>query len=95
LVRLGSADDFYAGLAADGKAVRARHNAESKPPLTTNTYTAHLLPGNDDWLRHRLEAGVRFVRRLEALIPNLVCVMPSSGLCRMGISFRWGVRALS
>jgi hypothetical protein len=68
----GSADDFYAALAADGKAARARHNAESKPPLTTDSYTAHLLPGNDDRLRYRLESGVRFVRRLEALIPDLV-----------------------
>jgi hypothetical protein len=68
----GSADDFYAALAAAGKAARSRYNSESKPPLSTDTYTAHLMPGHDDRLRYRLEAGVRFVRRLQALIPDLV-----------------------
>ena len=68
----GSADDFYAVLAADGRAARARYNAEHKPALTTDTYTAHLLPDADDWMRYQLEAAVRFVRHLESLIPDLV-----------------------
>jgi hypothetical protein len=68
----GSPDDFYAALAAEGRAARARYNAEHKPPLRTGTHVAHLLPGRDDRLRLRLEAGVRFVRRLERLVPDLV-----------------------
>lgn len=68
----GSADDFYAALTADGQASRARYNAEHKPALTSDTYVAHLLPNRDDRLRYRAEAGVRFVRHLEALIPALV-----------------------
>ncbi|HCT76061.1 MAG TPA: hypothetical protein DGG94_08445 [Micromonosporaceae bacterium] len=68
----GSSDDFYATLAADGQAARSRYNSEHKPSLKSDTHTAHLLPGRDDLLRYRVEAGVRFVRRLEALIPDLV-----------------------
>ena len=68
----GSAEDFYAALASDGKSARARYNTEHKPTLTTDTLTTHLLPDADDRLRYRLESAVRFVRRLEALIPDLV-----------------------
>jgi hypothetical protein len=68
----GSAEDFYAALAASGRAARARYNAEHKPPLNTDTYTAHLLPDGDDRMRCRLEAAARFVRHLEAVIPDLV-----------------------
>jgi hypothetical protein len=68
----GSLDDFYAALAADGRAARARHNASHTPPLTTDTCTAALLPADDDRLRYRLEAGARLVRRLEALALALV-----------------------
>lgn len=68
----GSPDDFYAVLAADARSARARYNAGHKPPLNTSAYVAHLLPTNDDLLRHRLEAGVRFVRRLEKAVPDLV-----------------------
>ncbi len=68
----GSSDDFYAALATAGQTARARYNAVHQPALNTQTHTAYLLPSNDDRLRHRLEAGVRFVRHLEQLIPNLV-----------------------
>jgi hypothetical protein len=68
----GSPDDFYAALAAEGQAARARYNAERKPPLKTDTYTGPLLPGRDDRMRYRVEAGVRLVRLLEALVPDLV-----------------------
>ena len=69
----GSAEDFYAALAGGGRTARARYNAEHKPGLTTDTHSAHLLPDVDDRKRYQLEAAVRFVRRLEALIPDLVC----------------------
>jgi hypothetical protein len=49
----GSQDDFYAVLAADGRAARARYNADGNPPLTTDTRTAHLLPSQDDRLRYQ------------------------------------------
>lgn len=68
----GSPDDFYTALAVDARAARARYNADHKPPLTTDTHTVGLLPNRDDRLRYQLEAGVRFVRHLEALIPDLV-----------------------
>jgi hypothetical protein len=68
----GSPDDFYKALADVGQAARARYNAANSPAMTTVTYTGQLLPGHDDRLRYQLEAGVRFVRRLEALIPALV-----------------------
>lgn len=67
----GSPDDFYAALAADGRAARNRFNAQEKPALPTETYTAAWLPERDDRLRYQLEAAVRFVRRLEGLIPAL------------------------
>jgi hypothetical protein len=68
----GSPDDFYAALAVDGRAARARYNASHTPPLITDTCTSPLLPDGDDRLRYRLEAGARLVRRLAALIPALV-----------------------
>lgn len=68
----GNADDFYTALAAEGQAARARYNAARNPPLNSETYTGHLLPNNDDRLRYQVEEGVRFVRRLEALIICLV-----------------------
>jgi hypothetical protein len=37
----GSPEDFYASLAARGRAARARYNAEHSPPLTSTTYTGH------------------------------------------------------
>jgi hypothetical protein len=68
----GSAEDFYAVLASDGKKARARYNTAHKPALSTDTFTTQLLPDADDRLRYRLESAVRFVRRLEAFIPDLV-----------------------
>jgi hypothetical protein len=68
----GSGADFYAVLVGTGKAARARHNRQHGGVLTTDTWTAHLLPDRDDHLRHQIEAGVRFVRHLETLIPRLV-----------------------
>lgn len=68
----GSADDFYAALAAAGRTARARYNIAHRAALTTDTHTLHLLPNADDRTRHQLEAAVRFVRHLESLIPELV-----------------------
>jgi hypothetical protein len=67
----GSADDFYAALEADGRATRARYNAEHSDGLKTTTHTAHLLPAREDHLRYQAEAGVRFVRRLRATLLDL------------------------
>jgi hypothetical protein len=44
----GSPDDFYASLAARGKAARARYNCEHAQPLATATHTAELLPARED-----------------------------------------------
>lgn len=68
----GSGDDFYAVLASDGRNARARHNAGHKPALTTDTYTAHLLPAIEDRDRYALEATARLVRRLQAITSDLV-----------------------
>lgn len=68
----GSPEDFYAALAVDCRAARVRYNARYMPPVMTDTDASHLLPSVDDYARLRLEAGVRFVRRLEALVPDLV-----------------------
>ncbi|SMQ16380.1 hypothetical protein SAMN06272771_2742 [Streptomyces sp. Ag82_O1-12] len=67
----GSGEDFYAALEADGRAVRARYNAEHSDGLKTATHTAHLLPEREDHVRYRAEAGVRFVRRLRATLLDL------------------------
>ncbi|MDG4789733.1 hypothetical protein O7626_28050 [Micromonospora sp. WMMD1102] len=67
----GSPDDFYAAWSRRAGR-RARHNAEIRPPLATDTCSAYLLPTQDDRLRYRLEAGLRFVRRLERTVPGLV-----------------------
>jgi hypothetical protein len=68
----GSPDDFYAALAADSQAARARYNAEHQAPLTTDTHTNHLLPAVEDRDRLHAEAGVRFDRRLAATIALLL-----------------------
>ncbi|NUT23792.1 MAG: hypothetical protein HOV77_31905 [Hamadaea sp.] len=68
----GSADDFYAALAADGQSARAHYNAAHKRALTTDTYIMDFLPQRDDRLRLQAEAGLRFVRVLESLIPRLL-----------------------
>lgn len=68
----GSPEDFYAALAAHAQAARARYNAEHTPPLASATYTAYLLPGDEDELRWRAEAAVRAERRLQAIVHDLV-----------------------
>ncbi|WP_173157237.1 hypothetical protein [Phytohabitans suffuscus] len=68
----GSPDDFYAALAAGGRAARARYNRDNRAALTSDTFTDHLLPTTDDRLRYRLEMGARLIRRLESAIPELV-----------------------
>ncbi|HXA61653.1 MAG TPA: hypothetical protein VNW94_21100, partial [Streptosporangiaceae bacterium] len=68
----GSPDDFYAALEAGGKAARARYNAEHSPPLSTTAYSAHLLPGPQDWLRHHAEGAARTERRLTSIVHDLV-----------------------
>jgi hypothetical protein len=68
----GSPDDFYAVLATEGRAARARYNGGHKPALTSDTYTDNLLPTPDDRLRYLLEAGARLVRQLESAVPRLV-----------------------
>jgi hypothetical protein len=64
----GSPDDFYASLAARGKAARSQYNAAHAPPLTTETYTSHLLPGREDELRWKAEHAVRAERRLRVTV---------------------------
>lgn len=67
----GSGDDFYTALESSGKAARARYNSEHNQPLTTSTYSGHLLPNDDDHDRYRLEAATRFVLRLNTTIRDL------------------------
>ncbi|MFD0883263.1 hypothetical protein ACFQ08_01620 [Streptosporangium algeriense] len=67
----GSGDDFYAALESSGKAARARYNSEHDRPLTTGTYSGHLLPGQDDYDRYRLEAVTRFFLRLDTTVRDL------------------------
>lgn len=69
----GSGDDFYQALARDAQTARARYNAENTKPIGGKTYIAHLLPTDDDHKRHRLEAGIRLVRRLIIVIRDLTC----------------------
>jgi hypothetical protein len=67
----GSADDFYQSLADQSRAARTRYNAEHAPPLRTRAYVGHLLPGEDDRKRYRLEDATRQIRRLITLIQDL------------------------
>lgn len=69
----GSPDDVYAALARAGRAARTRHNSEAHhPPLASDTYTNHLLPGDADRDRMHAESGVRFDRRLRQTVIALV-----------------------
>lgn len=68
----GSPDDFYTALEADAKTARARYNDEHTPPLTTVTYSGHLLPAREDDLRYRAEEAVRVERRLRQAVRDLV-----------------------
>jgi len=60
----GSPDDFYAALAADAEAARARYNTEHTQPLPTSTFIGHLLPDESDRIRLLAEEATRAVRRL-------------------------------
>jgi len=77
----GSPDDFYAALAARGKAARARYNAEHTPPLAGATYTGDLLPAREDELRWRAEAAARAERQL-----RVSCAAWSGRRCSTGAS---------
>lgn len=68
----GSLDDFYAALYTQAKAARQRHNAEHDRPVATDTYSAYLLPDEDDHARYLLEAATRFALRLDVAVRNLV-----------------------
>lgn len=68
----GAPDDFYAALHAQARAERQHYNAEHDKPLTTDTYTEPLLPGQDDQDRYLIEAGARLARRLNAVLRQLV-----------------------
>jgi hypothetical protein len=68
----GSSDDFYARLAAAGRAARARYNSAYATPLTTATHTGELLPDEEDRQRLHAEAGVRLDRRLHHTVVILV-----------------------
>ena len=68
----GSTDDFYASLAARGKAARSQYNTAHTPPLTTETYTGGLLPGPEDELRWKAEHAVRAERRLRVTVHSLL-----------------------
>ncbi|MEY9966723.1 hypothetical protein ABIA33_004788 [Streptacidiphilus sp. MAP12-16] len=67
----GSATDFYAALAIAAKAARTRYNSTHTPALTTSTYTAHLLPDEQDRARYSAEAAARLERRLAATVHDL------------------------
>jgi hypothetical protein len=69
----GSGDDFYAALATNGKAARARYNIEHDQALTTDTYSGRLLPNHEDRDRYQLEAATRFNLRLNAAVRDLAC----------------------
>jgi hypothetical protein len=66
-----NAADFYASLHHQARTARQRYNAEHDKPLTTDTYSGHLLPGLDDHDRYLLEAGTRFALRLNTVIRDL------------------------
>lgn len=68
----GSPDDFYAALETSAKAAKARYNDAHIPPLSTDTYVGHLLPGREDELRYRAEAAARTERRLRPLVHDLI-----------------------
>ncbi|WP_239332283.1 hypothetical protein [Frankia sp. CiP3] len=68
----GAVDDFYAALHTQARAARQRYNAEQDKPLTTDAYSRHLLPGQDDQDRYLLEAGTRLAKRLDTAVRDLV-----------------------
>jgi hypothetical protein len=68
----GSPEDFYAALETSATTARTRYNNDHMPPLTTATYTGHLLPGRDDDLRLRAEQAAGAERRLRPVVHDLV-----------------------
>jgi hypothetical protein len=68
----GSTSDFYTALATAGKAARTRYNTSHTPALSTDTHTAHLLPGEADRMRYRAEGAARYERLLAAAVRDLV-----------------------
>lgn len=68
----GSPDDFYAALYAQGKSARQRRNAEHDRPVASDTYSAYLLPGEDDHTRYLLESATRFAVRVDTAVRALV-----------------------
>ncbi|MGQ4600399.1 hypothetical protein [Nocardia sp. R6R-6] len=68
----GSGDDFYAVLQQECRTARQRYNAAHDKPVTTDTYSRHLLPSADDHDRYRIEAATRFALRLNKLIIDLI-----------------------
>ncbi|MFC8518633.1 hypothetical protein [Streptomyces sp. NPDC057257] len=67
----GSPDDFYSALKTTARVARAHYNASNRQALSTTTYVGHLLPGQNDRDRYRLEAGARLVRDLAAAVREL------------------------
>jgi hypothetical protein len=68
----GSPDDFYAALTERSRQARKSYNGSRGPALTTDTYTADLLPGPLDEARLRLEEAERSVLRMEGCVRSLV-----------------------
>jgi hypothetical protein len=68
----GTPDDFYAALHTQARTALHRYNAAHDKPLTTDTYTVHLLPGEDDRDRYLLEASARLARRLNTVLMQLL-----------------------
>ncbi|MCL2585561.1 MAG: hypothetical protein FWE35_24240, partial [Streptosporangiales bacterium] len=68
----GSPDDFYAKLTTQGRSARRRHNAENPSSCGHKTYTAHLLPQQEDRARWVAEAVTRAERQLQVTVHALV-----------------------
>ena len=64
--------DFYAALHAQARAARQRYNAEHDKPLTTDTCTEPLLPGQNDRGRYLIETGER-ERTIVETVALVVC----------------------
>lgn len=75
----GSSGDFYATLENAAKAARARYNTEHTKPISGATYVGHLLPADEDRIRHQAENGTRLVRRLRHAIHTITCASLCDG----------------
>jgi hypothetical protein len=67
----GATTDFYAALATGARNARGRHNAGNARPVTSDTYTAHLLPNHADHQRYRAESAARLERALAEAVKEL------------------------